>query len=461
MEKFFLKKIEAWVLIGCSVFGCLATVAFMWVVKTEVEKPTRLGKLGQAAIIVADFPNYVRSALKNPFRNPFLVNDEPLRFDGLSGFSAEYELGTKPDYPYLLISYMNPDKRIGITELLDLNTGQQYKIQLWDVEKLWATTDIVSEHFYLSRDFPNYRFLPGAISLSVDGTFLTSNYSPLIKSDECMHLSIINDENLYHHSLEKDADGNFWLPSLIEPVTNLLKVKGQREDGITKINAQGTVIFSKSIFEIIFENQLASYVFAVNGKYQDLDPFHLNDIQPVLKDGPYWKKGDVFLSLRNRSMLMLYRPAINKVIWYKSGITSQQHDIDIVSYHEITIFDNNMGGAFNVPTDPGNRVALYDFQTDKVTYPFKEATSKINLKTRYAGGSEVFLENTIMIEESNYGRIVGLSEAKNSGWTYINRHGSNNSLMNIAGSSIVSRKTANKFLEKRSNADCAKNESDM
>ena len=461
MEKFLFKKIEVWIFISCIILGCLATVFFMWVVKTEVEKPARLGKFGQATILFADFPNYVRLAITNPFQNPYLVKDEPLRFNGQRGFSADYELGTKPDYPYLLISYMDPDRRIGITELLDLNTGQQYKIQLWDVEKLWTTTDIKSEHFDLTRDFPNYRFLPSAVSLSADGTFLAHNYSPLMKSDECMHLSIINDENLYHHSLEKDADGNFWLPSLIEPVTNLLNVKGQREDGITKVDAEGKVIFSKSIFEIIFENQLASVVFAVNGKYPDLDPFHLNDIQPVVVDGPYWKKGDIFLSLRNRSMVMLYRPATNKVIWYKIGITSQQHDVDIISDHEITIFDNNIGGAFNVPAEPGNKIALYDFQTDRVTYPFMKEVSKINLRTRYVGEAEVFLKDSIMIEESNYGRIVGLSGAKNSRWTYIHRHGSKNSLMTISGSRIVSRETAEKFLEKRSKANCIKNKNGM
>ena len=44
------------------------------------------------------------------------------------------------------------------------------------------------------------------------------------------------------------------------------------------------------------------------------DPTHLNDIQPVLKDGPYFKKGDLFLSLKFLSMVILYRPETNKII---------------------------------------------------------------------------------------------------------------------------------------------------
>ena len=36
------------------------------------------------------------------------------------------------------------------------------------------------------------------------------------------------------------------------------------------------------------------------------DPIHLNDIQPVEKSGPYWKMGDLFLSLRSQNMIILY-----------------------------------------------------------------------------------------------------------------------------------------------------------
>ena len=75
---------------------------------------------------------------------------------------------------------------------------------------------------------------------------------------------------------------------------------------------------------------ISSILHAVNLAFIDTDPFHLNDIEPVLKSSCYWKKGDVFISLRNRSMIFLYRLKTNKIIWYKTGITSQQHDIDII-----------------------------------------------------------------------------------------------------------------------------------
>ena len=46
------------------------------------------------------------------------------------------------------------------------------------------------------------------------------------------------------------------------------------------------------------------------------EPIHLNDIEPVLKDGKFWKKGDLFLSSRSQSAIIHYRPKLNKVVNY-------------------------------------------------------------------------------------------------------------------------------------------------
>ena len=71
------------------------------------------------------------------------------------------------------------------------------------------------------------------------------------------------------------------------------------------------------------------------------DPLHLNDIQPVMTDGPYWKRGDVFFSIRYKSMIILYRPSTNKIIWKGVGHSAGQHDVDILDDHRISIFNNN------------------------------------------------------------------------------------------------------------------------
>ena len=99
---------------------------------------------------------------------------------------------------------------------------------------------------------------------------------------------------------------------------------------------------------------------------------------PVLEDGPYWKKGDLFLSLRNLSMVLLYRPSTNKIIWNKIGLAVSQHDIDILNDYTISIFSNNTP---NVKPKHGysgvySDVLVYNFKTDSVSSPYKKAFEK-------------------------------------------------------------------------------------
>ena len=74
------------------------------------------------------------------------------------------------------------------------------------------------------------------------------------------------------------------------------------------------------------------------------DPLHLNDIEPLLSDGRHWKKGDLFISLRNRSTVLLYRPLTNKIMRTIQGSFYGQHDVDVISDSTISIFNNNVSG---------------------------------------------------------------------------------------------------------------------
>ena len=131
-------------------------------------------------------------------------------------------------------------------------------------------------------------------------------------------------------------------PSLpFEKVGNSFK-----DDAIVKMSAEGDIIFEKSVARIFIENGLEYLLFSIGGKGGNenfnTDPTHLNDIQPVDFDGNHWKKGDVFLSLRNLSMVLLYRPSTNEIIWKGTGPFSQQHDVvDILDDHRISVFNNN------------------------------------------------------------------------------------------------------------------------
>ena len=197
---------------------------------------------------------------------------------------------------------------------------------------------------------------------------------PLRKIDECSNLIFQNTHDMFHHSIEIDVDSNIWMPTHMYPQTlpsekvgrKLIVDNGYLDDGIAMLSPDGEVLFEKSVSEIFLENDLEYLLFSVGDLTFNRDPIHLNDIQPVNYDGKYWKKGDVFLSLRHQSMIVLYRPSSNKIIWKGTGPFFHQHDVDILDDHKISIFDNNakiLEGGRTV--DGHNRVIIYDFSKDE------------------------------------------------------------------------------------------------
>ena len=186
----------------------------------------------------------------------------------------------------------------------------------------------------------------------------------------------INDEDLFHHSIERDDSGMFWVPTDQEPVT----IKGVNpekfhDDSIAMVTPDGKLLMNRSVSQILIDNGLEHLVFWGDGDYHD--PIHLNDIEPVRKDGPYWRKGDLFLSLRSPSTVMLYRPATNKVIWRKDGPWSKQHDVDILDDHRISIFNNN--GREDYAAFRTAEVNIYDFATGEVTSPWRAALERLDV----------------------------------------------------------------------------------
>ena len=122
----------------------------------------------------------------------------------------------------------------------------------------------------------------------------------------------------------------------------LLHIKDFIDDSIIKINTDGKKLFNKSVTEILIENNIVAENFALTTLWSSqLDPIHLNDIEPAFTDTEYWQQGDVFISIRHQHAIIHYRPSTNKVINYITGPFAAQHDVDIISDKEISIFNNN------------------------------------------------------------------------------------------------------------------------
>ena len=88
----------------------------------------------------------------------------------------------------------------------------------------------------------------------------------------------------------------------------------------------------------LFEKNNLLYLIYTSGI--ETDPFHLNSVFPAKKDSGIVKKGDLLLSLRHQSMLLIYRPRTMKIIWYKAGPWLNQHSAKFDENGNIYLFDN-------------------------------------------------------------------------------------------------------------------------
>ena len=214
-----------------------------------------------------------------------------------------------------------------------------------------------------------------------------------------------------------DHEKNIWVSGQMNPRSKYVEkfaIENFNDDSIIKINTKGKILFNKSVTEILIENNLVD----VNLFRQNyIDPIHLNDIEPAFTDTEYWQQGDVFISIRHQSAIIHYRPSTNKVINYITGPFAQQHDADITSDKEISIFNNN---NFYVDNEH-SEVVVYNFETKTFKKLFNDQLQKENIKTDSGGISHIFKDGSLIVEEQNHGRIILFNSKGEKEWEFVNK----------------------------------------
>ena len=411
-------KIELWVLCLAGVLLFIGLVGFGSLVRHEILAPvSRLPILSSAALFIAEIP----ANLKKIISVSDLQSTEQ-RFPNISGFQGN----PLAEETYLLLSKYDGDAQRSVVELVDLRSFEVKKTWRPDIDKINESVDTSQPEFEnLKRDGNTKRFRIFHPFLTEDGGLIFLG-PPMVKIDKNSQLVWQNQEDAFHHSIEQDQEGNFWIPTTIYPhqVDKEyvgLEFDNYSDDAITKVSADGEILFQKSVTNIFIENNFMFFDLQSNNHF-DRDPIHLNDIQPVLTDGPHWKRGDLFLSLRHQSMIILYRPSTNKIIWKGAGHTDEQHDVDILDDHRISIFNNNAWATFDgEKVDGNNEVVIYDFETDSYSKYLNESLKQYDVRTLTEGRSQILDNNDLFIEEQNYGRILYFNKDKSLQWQYVNR----------------------------------------
>ncbi|MBS0564001.1 MAG: hypothetical protein JSR87_05855 [Proteobacteria bacterium] len=401
MERFLFRKIEVWVLLLLVLVDLLGFIAFGGLILEELQGGKRAGELGKAAVEVAEIPGDIEDVLRG--KDPMMVRSQNAS-PGLSGWSWSRPGGGTGLPGYWLLGHFDVDRQQSLIDMVRLSDGKVVHSWAPDIDALLADAPRTSA----LAEFANWRtakFKPYQPWLMANGDLIVKDdHTPLLRIDGCGRKVWRQDATLFHHSTESDGAGGFWIPSVVEPS----RVSGLPprffDDALTHVAADGRILAQISLPELFLRKDMA-YILFPPGVYVE-DPLHLNDIQPVLSDGPYWKKGDLFLSLRLRSMVLLYRPSTDEIVWMKEGPWMGQHDVDILDDHRIAVFDNRAQHRKDGMIVGTSDIAVYDFATGAVSRPYHDLMAREQVKSLYEGQFTLLPGGNLIVEDHNSGRVL-------------------------------------------------------
>lgn len=425
-ERLMFRRIPLWVFALFAIFMIAGLSAYGWLVKYKVAKGPRFETIGRLALDLASVPDTL-----NGLRRGQELGLAPVTAPKIPDGLHRKELSGKDPELVLVARYDSAAHRF-IVALTDMRNGTVLRRYAPDIKAINARSKMSSPLIDLARDrFPE-RYRLSHPLLMDDGGIVFQDAAPLVRVNACGKILWTLD-GLYHHSIERDADGNLWVPDTVLKSTRKNVTPDYREDGIAKISPDGKLLFRQSLADILERNGLG-YLF--EGQPYSTDAFHLNDIEPVLRTGPYMTKGDLFLSLRHLSLLVQYRPSTGKIIWWQQGPWRMQHDINILDDRRVSLFDNRVIAGNPETVDQANDLLIYDLATKNFTTPYSSAFKANNIKTVTQGRGTPLGNGDVFVEETEYGRLLRMNPQGKLRWEYVSANPSGKRLF-LAWSRIL------------------------
>ena len=169
-----------------------------------------------------------------------------------------------------------------------------------------------------------------------------------------------------------------------------------------------------SVADLLVNNGLEHLLYGVSNPKSNLDPIHLNQIAPVLQDSGSLLKGQLILSLRNLSTILVIDPTRGFVVWHKTGPWMNQHCAMHVGPSTISILDNHsfvQGDYWSKPKWHTKIITCNIDSGEIQEVPLFDDTSK-NLKIPIEGRALKIGLNRWLVEDSFNGAILIFDDKK-------------------------------------------------
>lgn len=425
-EEFMFKKVQAevWALVVAGLVAFLCLVGFGALVRSKAQGGELGGVLGDMAFGIASIPSVAKRIAEGETDDHRIFGE---RFaDNPGGFVFHRDVETPG---YVILTRYDGDARESIVELYrETETSPVHTWRFDDVDRFVYPVANARVQTPVTKDAASRRVFHAWVEDGGDLLF-HFNSTPLYKVDACSRVVWRNDDFGFHHSLERDHRGNYWVPgALIDPSDIRGADESFRADYIVEVSPEGETLFAKSVLELLEENGLGNRMLAYD-KYIN-DPFHLNDVQPVPGDGPFWRDGDVFVSLGHTNLILLYRPQTDELIWWSQDTIRHQHDVDVIDENRIAVFNNNRVTGAGVDYVGGNnKVLVYDFRDGSMTELWGEQFEDWDVRTVAQGLYDFAEDGSMMVEETEEARLLKIAADGELDWEFVNRSRSGDRFM--------------------------------
>jgi hypothetical protein len=180
----------------------------------------------------------------------------------------------------------------------------------------------------------------------------------------------------FHHSLEPDANGDFWVCGAVQPesISNLKSKtrhcnKVFEDQALVKVSPSGKILKVVSVADLILASGLEYLLYGSSNPNVNFDPIHLNQITPILSDSGVFKKGQILISLRNLSSILLVDTKSESVVWHGSGTWMNQHCVMPVGPSTFSVLDNHSfaSGEYWLNSAWRTRIVTHNIETGEAS----------------------------------------------------------------------------------------------
>lgn len=219
----------------------------------------------------------------------------------------------------------------------------------------------------------------------------------------------------FHHSVECDFDGNLWVCASSKPSEILkyglsIKLNEMNFDDqiLVKVSQNGKILKSISVSEILIKSGLEHLLFGVSNPIINSDPIHLNQISPISHNSGVFRKGQILVSLRNLSTIILLDPDQGTVNWYQTGPWMNQHCVMPVRPSVFSVLDNHSFASGKHWLDPSwtSKIIEYDINLKSVNEINLEEALQRNLKIPIEGRALPMADNGWVLEDCTSGTVI-------------------------------------------------------